>query len=43
MRQDTGWPVNWPWEPLGGVFASAQTAGGKTILALLLGYLKVYI
>lgn len=39
-RQDTGWPVNWPWEPAGGGFHSIQTAEGSPILALLTRALK---
>lgn len=39
-RQDTGWPVNWPWEPAGGEFHSIQTAEGSPILALLTRALK---
>lgn len=39
-RRDTGWPVNWPWEQVGGGFHSSQAAKGRAILALLSGAFK---
>lgn len=35
-----GWPVNWPWEQVGGGFHSSQAAKGRAILALLSGAFK---